>query len=158
MSGSGLRKQFLLGFCFSFKAKKSYFKSYSWHQCWCHEESLQSLESEKNYDTQFCSEFSLKSLMKEKGGRESDTKDFSNNLFWFILKFVCFIKLLACERRRKEFFLLFVGVTRSFLSIFQVQNYLKILCFLCLIHWIFLFSDIFHWLLCTHIPTFLNKW
>ena len=41
---------------------------------------------------------------QEKGGKESDTKDFSNNFFWFILKSVAFIKLLACERRRKEFF------------------------------------------------------
>ena len=96
----------------------------SWHQHWCHEESLQFLESEKEYDTQLCSEFFLKILKKEKGGKESDTKDFSNNFFfWFILKSVSFIKLLACERRRKEFFFLFfVGVTRSFLSIFQVQN------------------------------------
>lgn len=46
---------------------------------WCHEESLQSLESEKNCDTQFYSKFSLKILMKEKGGRESDTKDFSKD-------------------------------------------------------------------------------
>ena len=76
----------------------------SWHQHWCHEESLQSLESEKNCDTQFCSEFSLKILMKEKGGKESDTKGFSNNLFWFILKFMAFIKLLGSERRRKKFF------------------------------------------------------
>ena len=161
VSGSGLGKQLFLGFCFIFKAKKRYFKSVlmaSAHRC--HEESLQSLESEKNCDTQFCSKFSLKILMKEKGGRESDTKNFSKDLFRFILKSVSFIKLLAWERKRKCFlFLLFVRVNR-FLSIFQAQNLQIILkpYMFCASHVLFSFlmSSINYCM--PRCPLFLDRW
>ena len=124
MSGSGLGKQLLLGFCFTFKAKKRYFKSVFMASAlmpW-----RKSAISRVREGVWHSALFRILSQDPEEGERRERKWHkglFKQFFFWFILKSVSFIKLLACERRRKEFFFLFfVGVTRSFLSIFQVQN------------------------------------
>ena len=69
--------------------------------------------------------------MKEQGGRKSDTKGFSQDLFRFIFKLVSFMKRLAWERRRKcLLFQLFLRAT-IFLTLpsSKLENYLKILHF-----------------------------
>ena len=123
VAASGLGKQLFLGFYFIFKAEKRYFKSVliaSAH--WCHEESLQSLESEKHCGTQFCSEFSLKVLTEGERWDREWHKGLFELIYLGLFKISVLTKILGWERRRKSFlFLLFVRVT-SFLSILQVQN------------------------------------